>query len=133
LWAATAFAPNFPTLVAFRAAEGLGETAYFPASVSLIAEYHTETRSRALAFHQAGVYVGIVGGTSAAAAIGMRYGWRASFAVFGLAGIALGFVLRRALRDRDEESRKQKAESTSASLGAAPVAASVGGQLSAAV
>ena len=56
--AATAFAPNFPVLVGLRAAEGLGETAYFPASVSLIAEYHTETRSRALAFHQAGVYVG---------------------------------------------------------------------------
>ncbi|HEX7192190.1 MAG TPA: MFS transporter [Thermoanaerobaculia bacterium] len=98
--AATAFAPNFSSLVALRAAEGLGETAYFPASVSLIAEYHTETRSRALAFHQAGVYVGIVGGTSAAAAIGMHYGWRASFAVFGIAGIVLGFVLRAALRDR---------------------------------
>jgi len=101
--AATAFAPNFPTLVALRAAEGLGETAYFPASVSLIAEYHTDTRSRALAFHQAGVYVGIVGGTSAAAAIGMRYGWRYSFAVFGIAGILLGLVLRASLRDRVAE------------------------------
>jgi predicted MFS family arabinose efflux permease len=98
--AATAFAPNFSTLLGLRAAEGLGETAYFPASVSLIAEYHTETRSRALAMHQAGVYVGIVGGTSVAAAIGMRYGWRASFAVFGIAGIVLGLVLRVTLRDR---------------------------------
>lgn len=100
--AATAFAPNFSTLLTLRAAEGLGETAYFPASVSLIAEYHTETRSRALAMHQAGVYVGIVGGTSVAAAIGMRYGWRASFAVFGIAGIVLGLVLRAFLRDRSE-------------------------------
>ncbi|HEY2322894.1 MAG TPA: MFS transporter [Thermoanaerobaculia bacterium] len=106
--AATAFAPNFPSLLALRAAEGLGETAYFPASVSLIAEYHTETRSRALAFHQAGVYVGIVGGTSAAAAIGMRYGWRASFAVFGIAGIVLGFVLRASLRDRVTGSRSSE-------------------------
>ena len=112
--AATAFAPNFSTLVALRAAEGLGETAYFPASVSLIAEYHTETRSRALAFHQAGVYVGIVGGTSAAAAIGMHYGWRASFAVFGIAGIVLGLVLRAFLRDRSD-----RAQSIGIDLGAA--------------
>ena len=98
--AATAFAPNFPSLVALRAAEGLGETAYFPASVSLIADYHGETRSRALALHQTGVYVGIVGGTTAAAAIGLRYGWRTSFAVFGVAGIVLGFVLRASLKDR---------------------------------
>ncbi len=103
--AATAFAPNFSALLALRAAEGLGETAYFPASVSLIAEYHTETRSRALAFHQAGVYVGIVGGTSAAAAIGMHYGWRASFAVFGILGVVLGLVLRVFLRDRAERTQ----------------------------
>jgi predicted MFS family arabinose efflux permease len=108
--AATAFAPNFPTLVTLRAAEGLGETAYFPASVSLIAEYHSETRSRALALHQTGVYVGIVGGTTAAAAIGMRYGWRASFAVFGIAGIVLGLVLRASLRDRDEVREKTRVD-----------------------
>jgi MFS family permease len=99
--AATAFAPNFGALLALRAGEGLGETAYFPASVSLIAEYHDETRSRALALHQTGVYVGIVGGTTAAAAIGVRYGWRASFAVFGISGIILGFILRGVLRDRE--------------------------------
>jgi MFS family permease len=107
--AATAFAPNFPTLVSLRAAEGLGETAYFPASVSLIAEYHSETRSRALALHQTGVYVGIVGGTTAAAAIGMRYGWRASFAVFGIAGIVLGLVLRASLRDSPVYAERSEA------------------------
>jgi predicted MFS family arabinose efflux permease len=105
--AGTAFAPNFSSLVALRAAEGLGETAYFPASVSLIADYHMETRSRALALHQTGVYVGIVGGTTAAAAIGYRYGWRTSFAVFGVAGIVLGFVLRASLRDRAEPTRSK--------------------------
>ncbi len=40
------------------------------------------------------------------AAIGMRYGWRASFAVFGVAGILLGFVLRASLRDRSEAPRR---------------------------
>ena len=101
--AATAFAPGFRVLLALRAAEGLGETAYFPASVSLISDYHApETRSRALALHQTGVYVGIVGGTTAAAAIGIRFGWRAAFAIFGTLGIALGVVLTFFLRDRED-------------------------------
>lgn len=102
--AVTAFAPNFGSLLALRAGEGLGETAYFPASVSLISEYHGDsTRSRALAIHQTGVYVGIVGGTTAAGLIGQRFGWRASFAVFGILGIVLGLVLRFSLHDRSRD------------------------------
>jgi predicted MFS family arabinose efflux permease len=103
--AATAFAPGFRSLLALRAAEGLGETAYFPASVSLISDHHdATTRSRALALHQTGVYAGIVGGTTAAALIGERFGWRASFATFGIAGILLGFVLRRTLREPEQRA-----------------------------
>lgn len=102
--AVTAFAPNFGSLLALRAAEGLGETAYFPASVSLISEYHEgNTRSRALALHQTGVYVGIVGGTTVAGLIGQHFGWRASFAVFGILGILLALVLRFSLRDASRE------------------------------
>ncbi|HSP33142.1 MAG TPA: MFS transporter [Thermoanaerobaculia bacterium] len=101
--AATAFVPGFRSLVALRAAEGLGETAYFPASVSLISDYHEPaTRSRALGLHQTGVYVGIVGGTTAAASIGIRFGWRAAFLTFGVLGIALAVVLRFVLRDRED-------------------------------
>jgi MFS family permease len=37
---ATALARSFPQLLFFRAAEGLGETFYFPASISLISDYH---------------------------------------------------------------------------------------------
>src|SRR5437667_6106274 len=36
----TAAATNFRQLLFFRAAEGLGETFYFPASMSLISDYH---------------------------------------------------------------------------------------------
>ena len=36
----TAVSRNFGTLLFFRAAEGLGETFYFPASMSLISDYH---------------------------------------------------------------------------------------------
>ena len=47
--AATALSRNFVQLVFFRGAEGLGESFYFPASMSVLADYHgPRTRSRAL-------------------------------------------------------------------------------------
>ena len=50
-------------LVFFRAAEGLGESFYFPASMSVLADYHgPRTRSRAMSFHQTSVYLGTAGG-----------------------------------------------------------------------
>ncbi len=48
---ATAWSRNLAHLLFFRAAEGLGETFYYPASVSIISAYHGKrTRSRRLAF-----------------------------------------------------------------------------------
>jgi len=97
---ATALSRTFRQLLAFRAAEGLGETLYFPASMSLISDYHgRETRSRAMGLHQTSVYIGTVAGGFFAGLIGQRYGWRWSFIVFGGAGILLGGVLHRFLRE----------------------------------
>ena len=87
---------NFRHLVFWRAAEGLGETFYFPASMSLISDYHDRgTRSRAMGLHQTSVYVGTIGGGFFAGLIGQYYGWRLSFIVFGGLGVLLGFVLNR--------------------------------------
>ena len=97
---ATAAARTFPALLFFRAAEGLGETFYFPASVSLVSDYHdATTRSRALGLHQTSVYIGTIAGGFFAGAIGQRYGWRWSFLVFGGLGVLLGLVLTRFLRE----------------------------------
>src|SRR5216684_3665686 len=58
---ATAWSRNLAHLLFFRAAEGLGETFYYPASVSIISDYHGKhTRSRALGLHQSSVYVGTI-------------------------------------------------------------------------
>jgi MFS family permease len=96
--AATVLSKTFRHLFLFRAAEGLGETFYFPASTSLISDYHgSDTRSRALGFHQTSVYIGTIGGGFFAGAIAERYGWRPAFAVFGALGILLGAVLARYL------------------------------------
>jgi MFS family permease len=98
--AATALSKNFRHLFLFRAAEGLGETFYFPASMSLISDYHgRDTRSRAMGLHQTSVYVGTIGGGAFAGLIGQHYGWRASFLVFGVLGILLGFVLHVLIRE----------------------------------
>jgi MFS family permease len=98
--AATAMAVTFPQLVFFRTAEGLGETMYFPGSMSLISDYHgPRTRSRAMGFHQTSVYIGTILGGFFAGKIGQVYGWRWSFVVFGGLGMILGVVLYRALKE----------------------------------
>lgn len=98
--AATALSKNFTHLLFFRAAEGLGETFYFPASMSLISDYHgKKTRSRAIGVHQTSVYVGTIAGGAFAGLIGQHYGWRLSFIVFGAMGMLLGLILMKTLRE----------------------------------
>jgi MFS family permease len=94
----TALATNFRQLLFFRAAEGLGETFYFPASMSLISDYHGQrTRSRAMGSHQTSVYLGTIAGGFFGGLISQYYGWRWSFVVFGGLGVLLGFLLTRFL------------------------------------
>jgi MFS family permease len=96
--AATVLSKNFTQLFLFRAAEGLGETFYFPASTSLMSDYHdSRTRSRALGAHQTAVYMGTIGGGFFAGLIAERHGWRPAFVVFGGLGVLLGLVLSRYL------------------------------------
>ena len=92
--AASAMSRSFGQLLLFRAAEGLGEAVYYPASTSLISDYHGKrTRSKALGVLVTGVYAGTVGGGIWAGAMAERYGWRLSFTVLGLLGCGLGLVL----------------------------------------
>src|SRR5262249_26857164 len=97
---ATALSRRPSHLLFFRAAEGLGETCYYPAATSMLSDYHgPTTRSRALGLHQTSVYVGTIAGGFCAGWIGWRYGWRSSFVVFGGLGILLGLVLHGFLRE----------------------------------
>jgi MFS family permease len=100
--------------VTVRALEGFGETFYFPASMSLLSDYHDRhTRSRAMALHQSSVYVGTIGGGWLGAWFAEQYGWRVGFYFFGLMGLVLVLVLYRLLR----EPRRGEAET---SMAAAP-------------
>jgi MFS family permease len=104
LWSATvaasSFAHHYVLLVAGVAMGGVGEAFYFPAAMSMIADYHAvDTRSRAMAFHQSSVYVGSIVGGAMSGYVGQLYGWRSCFRLFGAAGIALACVLWFVLRE----------------------------------
>src|SRR4029434_6629167 len=97
--------------VAVRALEGLGETFYFPASMSLLSDYHSrKTRSRAMALHQSSVYVGTILGSWLGAWFAVHHGWRMGFYVFGAGGLVVALVLYVFLR----EPRRAESEALSA-------------------
>ena len=86
--------------VTVRALEGRGETFYFPATMSLVSDYHDgRTRSRAFSVHQSSVYVGTIAGGWAGAWFAEAHGWRTGFYFFGCAGVVLALVLCRFLRE----------------------------------
>jgi MFS family permease len=123
--AATATSRRFWQLLVFRAAEGLGETFYFPASMSVLADYHSAgTRSRAMGLHQTSVYAGTALGGLLAGFLGQRYGWRSPFWVLGLIGTAyvplLGFLLIEPKRTREDVVSRPVDELNAATTDARP-------------
>lgn len=112
---ATSWCGKFRDFVLVRALEGFGETFYFPASMSLLSDYHSRrTRSRALGFHQSSVYVGTILGSWVGAWFAEQYGWRVGFYFFGGAGLVLALVLYRFLREpeRNEAEAAAPADTT---------------------
>lgn len=109
--AATALCSTYWQLVLVRALGGLGEAFYFPASMSLISDYHgKDTRSRAMSIHQSSVYAGTIAGGAVSGYVAQYYGWRWSFGLFGILGVVLGMalvgLLREPVRGQSEESRR---------------------------
>jgi len=92
---------GFAMFIALRGFVALGESTYYPAATALISDWHTRAmRSRALSLHQTGVFAGAGLGGYLAGELADRFGWRCPFVVFGGAGLVLGTVLYRKLRDR---------------------------------
>src|SRR5262245_48495045 len=97
---ATAMSTKYWHLVTFRALEGFGEAFYFPASMSLISDYHgPDTKSRAMGMHQSSVYAGIIAGGAVAGYMGQYYSWRSGFYLFGSLGLLFSLVLLLALKE----------------------------------
>ncbi|HEY6225623.1 MAG TPA: MFS transporter, partial [Verrucomicrobiae bacterium] len=95
---ATGWCAKLWQFVTVRALEGFGETFYFPASMSLISDYHSaQSRSRAMSFHQSSVYAGSILGSWLGAWFAETRGWRVGFYFFGGAGVILSIFLFRFL------------------------------------
>jgi MFS transporter, Spinster family, sphingosine-1-phosphate transporter len=92
---ATGHVSTYDQLLATRALMGVSEAFYIPAALALIADVHRgPTRSRAVGFHQMGIYCGvIVGGFAGYAADHPGLGWRWAFDVCGVAGIVYALPL----------------------------------------
>jgi len=86
---------SYPQLLAARAMMGISEAFYIPTALALISEYHpASTRSRAVGFHQMGIYLGVIlGGFSGYVAESPDLGWRWAFQSCGWIGIAYALPL----------------------------------------
>ena len=80
---------------------GIGQCMIPGAASSLIAQYHTETRSTALSIYQSALYVGILVSSVLAGWLGgaSSSGWRISFWIFGGVAVVWIFVLAVFLRN----------------------------------
>lgn len=122
----TGWCSRFWHFVTVRALEGFGETFYFPASMSLVSDYHSpQTRSRAMSFHQSSVYAGTILGSWLGAWFAVHYGWRSGFYLFGSLGMVLAVVLYAFLR----EPQRGQSETTERRLEASPSLAVVLGDI----
>jgi MFS family permease len=93
------YATSFEQLYWLRAFMGVSEAVYFPAALSLIADFHTSrTRSLAVGIHLTGLYVGQgLGGFGAT--IAENFSWNTAFYFFGWIGIIYSLLLVFFLRD----------------------------------
>ena len=100
----TGMATGFAWLIVLRSvATGGGEALFGPSNYSLLAQYHTDTRARAMSIHQTAYYIGVILAGWLAGLIADKAGWRGSFLVFGGIGIAWGILMIFRLDNRSVE------------------------------
>ena len=80
-------------------ATGGGEAFFGPANYSLLGQYHTDTRARAMSIHQTSYYVGVILAGWLAGYIGDHLGWQYAFYIFGGAGVLWAAVMACRLKD----------------------------------
>lgn len=88
-------------------ATGGGEAFFGPANYSLLGQYHTDTRARAMSIHQTSYYVGVILAGWLAGYIGDHMGWQYAFYIFGGAGVIWAAVMAWRLKDLPRNSAKQ--------------------------
>lgn len=105
-----AFATSFDQLYMLRALMGFSEALYFPAALSLIADYHDHrTRSRAVGIHATGIYLGQVFG-GFGSTISKAYSWQHTFLLFGIIGMAYAVLLIFFVHEKEREKTETSFE-----------------------
>ena len=104
----TGLATGVVMLILLRSvATGGGEAFFGPANYSLLGQYHTDTRARAMSIHQTSYYVGVILAGWLAGYIADKLGWEYSFIIFGAAGIVWGIVMAIRLKDKKNDNAAQ--------------------------
>ncbi len=100
----TGMAGTLVMLVALRSiATGGSEALYGPSNYSILAQYHTDTRARAMSIHQTAYYVGVILAGWLAGLIAEKLSWEYSFLIFGGAGIIWGVYMVFRLNNKQTE------------------------------
>ena len=101
----TGLASGVVMLILLRSvATGGGEAFFGPANYSLLGQYHTDTRARAMSIHQTAYYVGVILAGWLAGYIADRLGWEYSFIIFGAVGVVWGIIMAIRLKDKKQET-----------------------------
>jgi MFS family permease len=109
---------GFAMLIGTRALVAVGEATYYPSATALISDWHpSKTRGRALSLHQTGVFAGALAGSVIAGFIADRMGWRASFLIFGAAGVVFSLLLFKFLRDAPHREAERAGKAHDEPLG----------------
>lgn len=109
----TGLANSMLWLIVLRSvATGGGEAFFGPANYSLLGQYHTDTRARAMSIHQTAYYVGVILAGWLAGLIADKLGWKYSFIIFGAVGVLWGILMIVRLKDyqKAEEVKKARME-----------------------
>lgn len=105
----TGLATGFIWLIILRSvATGGGEAFFGPANYSLLGQYHTDTRARAMSIHQTAYYVGVILAGWLAGLIADSLGWKYSFLIFGAAGVVWGIIMVIRLKDKPGEPQQKE-------------------------
>lgn len=92
--AASGLARGFASLFALRVAVGVGEAGASPPAHSLITDFFPpHKRGTAFSIYSLGVSAGVLIGSIAGGYCAQRYGWRATFALFGIPGLLLAILI----------------------------------------
>lgn len=92
--AMSGFAPGYASLLAARAAVGVGEASFGTVSPGLVADYFSkERRGRILSWFYVAIPVGSALGYLLGGVLGQKFGWHAAFMLVGVPGLLLAIPI----------------------------------------